>query len=202
LFRYNQENTFEQDNIQIRIPKGVLYGDLDFTYSTAAAQANSYSPTHQVHNNLTPLFSTYNLRIKPTTLPVHLQSKALIASVENGSEGGRYEDGWVVVNTRNFGRFYVAVDTVAPTITPRNLSNGKNISAQAKIDFTIQDNFSGIQSFNGYIDGQWVLKEYGPKNRHLLHIFDPALPKGPHIFKLVVTDWKDNERVYEAKFVK
>ena len=202
LFRYDKENTFDEQNIQINMSKGVLYGNLDFEYSTAQPQATGYSVTHRVHNNLTPLFSTYQLRIKPTNLPAHLESKALIASVENGSEGGKFEDGWVTVNTRNLGSFYVTVDTIAPTITARNLSNGKNVSAQAKIDFTIRDNFSGIQSFNGYIDGQWVLMEYDPKNRHVWHTFESSLPKGTHTFKLVVTDWKDNEQIYEAKFVR
>ncbi|NGM66646.1 M23 family metallopeptidase [Sphingobacterium sp. SGR-19] len=202
LFKYNTENTFENKDIQINMPKGVLYSDLDFTYNTAPQPVGGYSVIHRVHNNLTPLFSTYNLRIKPTNLPARLESKALLASVENGSEGGKFEDGWVTVNTRNLGSFYVAVDTVAPTIAPRNLSNGKNVGAQSKIDFTIRDNFSGIQSFNGYIDGQWVLMEYDPKNRHLWHTFDPALPKGQHTFKLVVTDWKDNEQVYQAKFIR
>jgi len=202
LFKYNTENTFGNDDMQLNMPKDVLYGDLDFTYDTSPQPTGGYSLTHHIHNNLIPLFSTYNLRIKPTNLPPHLEGKALLASVENGSEGGKFEDGWVTVNTRNFGRFYVAVDTVAPTITPRNLSNGKNVSAQTKIDFTIRDNFSGIQSFNGYIDNQWVLMEYDPKNRHLWHTFDASLSKGQHTFKLVVTDWKDNEQVYEAKFVK
>jgi hypothetical protein len=131
-----------------------------------------------------------------------LQSKALIASAESGSEGGRFENGWVIVNTRNFGNFYVVVDTIAPTITARNLINGKNLAAQSKIDFTITDNFSGIQSFDGYIDGEWVLMEYDPKNRHLWHRFDSSLPKGKHQFKLVVKDWKDNEKVYEASFIR
>src|SRR5690606_39458357 len=69
------------------------------------------------------------------------------------------------------GSFYVAVDTISPTITARNLTNGKNVAAQSKIDFTISDNFSGIQSFNGYIDDKWVLMEYDSKNRHLWHRF-------------------------------
>lgn len=202
LFAYDKENSFEREDIQINIAKGALYGDLDFTYTTTPQPVGGYSLTHHIHNDLIPLFSTYNLRIKPTNLPAHLESKALLASVENGSEGGWFEDGWVTVNTRNFGRFYVAVDTVPPTITPRNLSNGKNVSAQAKIDFTIRDNFSGIQSFNGYIDGEWVLMEYDSKNRHLWHRFDSSLSKGQHTFRLVVTDWKDNEQVYEAKFIK
>ncbi|WP_140937340.1 M23 family metallopeptidase [Sphingobacterium lumbrici] len=201
-FAYNEDNKFESPNIKIDMPIGVLYDHLDFQYSEAPQVATGYSLLQKVHNSFIPLFTTYKLSIKPTNLPPHLQNKALIASVESGSEGGKFENGWVTVNTRNFGNFYVAVDTVAPSITPRNLSNGKNVAAQSKIDFTISDNFSGIQSFNGYINGEWVLMEYDSKNRHLWHRFDSSLPKGTHTFKLVVTDWKDNEKVYEAKFTK
>lgn len=201
-FAYDQDNTFHTDDVQIDMPTGVLYGDLEFEYATAAQSPSTYSLTHKVHNSLTPLFQSYRLAIKPTNLPARLQSKALIASADGGSQGGRFENGWVVVNTRNFGNFYVTVDTIPPTITPRNLSNGKNVATQTKIDFTIRDNFSGIQSFRGYINDQWVLMEYDPKNRHLWHRFDRSLPKGKHTFKLVVRDWKDNESVYEASFVR
>jgi len=202
LFEYDKENSFSTENIKIEMPKNVLYDHVDFHYSESPKTINSYSAIHKVHNNLTALFSTYNLSIRATHLPPHLQSKATIASLENGSEGGKYEDGWVTVNTRNFANFYVAVDTIAPTITPRNLSQGKNLASQSKIDFTISDNFTGIQSFNGYIDDKWVLMEYDPKNRHLWHRFDSSLPRGSHKFKLIVKDWKDNERIFEASFTK
>lgn len=202
FFKYDKVNSFERNDVKVNIPLKVLYDDLDFEYGTASTPANGYSMVHKIHNNLIPVFQSYNLAIKPTILPTHLQSKALIASLENGAEGGGFENGWVSVNTRNFGNFYVAVDTIAPVITPRNLTSGKNIAAQRKIDFTITDNFSGIQSFNGYIDDKWVLMEYDSKNRHLWHTFDAALTKGTHSFKLVVRDWKDNERVYEASFIK
>lgn len=202
LFKFDRINSFERADVKVNLPEKVLYDDLDFVYATAQAPANAYSLMHKIHNSLTPVFQAYNIAIKPTTLPTHLQSKALIASVENGAEGGNFENGWVSVNTRSFGNFYVAVDTVAPTIIPRNLTSGKNVSAQRKIDFTIADNFSGIQSFNGYIDGKWVLMEYDSKNRHLWHVFDSSLEKGKHTFKLLVKDWKDNEKVYEVSFIR
>lgn len=202
LMSYNKNNQFAKDHIQLDIPKGVLYTDLDFLYSSSAKPAGGYSEIHHVHNPMTPLFSTYQLKIKPTSLPERLRDKALIASTQSGSEGGKYEDGWVVVNTRNLGSFYVAVDTVAPSITPRNLSQGKNVAQQSRIDFTISDNFSGVQSFDGYIDGEWVLMEYDPKNRHLWHTFQSSLSKGKHEFRLVVKDWKDNERIYQAEFTR
>lgn len=202
LFHYNNTNSFSTENIKIEIPKGSLYTDLDFVYKEEPPLPNTFSALHKVHNTFIPLFSSYSLAIKPNGLPQHLQSKALIASTENGAEGGKYEDGWVKVNTRNFGNFYITVDTVPPTIIARNLINGKNVSTQAKIDFTIRDNLSGIQSFDGYIDGKWVLMEYDSKNRHLWHRFESSLSKGEHTFKLIVKDWKDNETVYQAKFIR
>ena len=202
LFQYAKDNSFSADEVKVEIPKGSLYGDVDFIYSKSAARPNSYSSVHHVQNNLTPLFSTYKLSIKPTILPSHLESKALLASVQGGSVGGKFENGWVTVNTKIFGSFYVTVDTIAPTITPRNFSNGKNVSGQSKIDFTISDNFSGIQSFNSYIDDKWVLMEYDSKNRHVWHRFEPSLSKGQHTFKFVVKDWKDNEKVYQATFTR
>ena len=202
LFEYNQENSFETADVKIKIPQGALYENLDFEYSTSAQNPKAYSLTHKIHNEFTPLFTAYNLAILPTNLPEHLQSKALIASTKNGSEGGKFENGYVTVNTRNFGDFYVAVDTIAPRITPRNFSNGKNVANQSKIDFTITDEFSGIQSFNGYIDDKWVLMEYDSKNRHLWHRFEPNLSKGSHTFKLIVKDWKDNEKIYNATFTR
>jgi len=200
LLRHDRENRFEADGVKIHMPAGALYGDVDFEYAASAPPANAYSPLHAVHNDLTPLFGTYDLAIRPTDLPDRLREKALIASVENGAEGGRFEGGWVRANIRRFGSFYVAVDTVAPVIAPRNFHNGKNTANQPRIDFTVSDNLSGIQSFNGYIDGEWVLMEYDSKNRHLWHRFDPSLPKGKHTFRLVVKDGKDNEGTYEAVF--
>lgn len=202
LFNYATENDFETEKLKIVVPQGALYDNIDFQYAEAAQPNKPYSSVHKVHNNLTPIFSAYNLSLKAENLPSNLESKALIASIENGAEGGNFENGWVTVNTRNFGSFYIAVDTIAPTITPRNLTNGKNVAAQRKIDFTISDNFSGIQSFNGYIDDKWVLVEYDPKNKHVWHTFEPNLEKGEHTFKLVVTDWKDNEKSYQATFVR
>lgn len=202
LFPYTKDNAFTTDAVKVEIPKGALYTDLDFVYSNSAERPNSYSAVHHVQNNLTPLFSTYKLSIKPTSLPKNLESKAIIASVEGGSVGGKFENGWVSVNTKIFGSFYVTVDTIAPTIVARNFSNGKNVSGQSKIDFTISDNFSGIQSFNAYIDDKWVLMEYDSKNRHVWHRFDPSLSKGQHTFKFVVKDWKDNEKVYQATFIR
>ena len=39
----------------------------------------------------------------------------------------------------------------------------------------ISDDFSGIKSYNGYINDKWVLFEYESKLKRLTHVFDDAL---------------------------
>ncbi|MCW8312322.1 MULTISPECIES: M23 family metallopeptidase [Sphingobacterium] len=203
MFHYGDENKYEAENARVYMGKNILYNDLYFNYAQGAKPAKGYSAMHYIHNSYIPVFGYYKLMIKPDfSLPARLYDKALIVSASGGAQGGKYEDGWVVANVREFGGFYVAVDTIAPIITARNLTDGKNVSRQRSIDFTISDNLSGIDTFNAYIDGKWVLMKYDPKTRHVWHDFEPNLAAGNHVFKLEVKDNKDNLKVYEASFIR
>lgn len=203
MFHYANENKYEAENARVYMGKNILYNDLYFNYSQGAKPAKGYSAAHYIHNSYTPVFGYYKLMIKPDySLPESLYSKALIVSTDGGAQGGKYENGWVVANVREFGGFYVAVDTIAPNITARNLTDGKNVANQSSIDFTISDNLSGIDSFDAYIDGKWALMKYDPKTRHLWHDFESDLSSGTHSFKLEVKDNKGNLKIYEASFSK
>src|SRR5690606_42039656 len=79
---------------------------------------------------------------------------------------------------------------------------GKDMAAISRMNFKIFDDLSGIRSFNGYIDGEWVLMEYDSKSASLWHVFEKSIPKGKHQFRLEVVDWKDNRREYEISFFK
>lgn len=201
-FLFAEENEFITEDLRIKMPTNVLYDDLAFQYKKSPSGQNAYSALHKIHNNLTTLYNPYSLAIKTENLPEDLQEKALIVSSYGYAQGGEYKDGWVTTRLSSFGDFYVAVDRTPPTVRARNLTNGKNVSGQSTIDFTIDDDLSGIQSFNGYIDGEWVLMEYDRKSKHLWHAFEPTLAKGKHDFELIVVDNKNNETRYKAHFIK
>ncbi|MFC3198824.1 M23 family metallopeptidase [Parapedobacter deserti] len=203
MFRYDRENRYAAENIEVIVPKNALYDHLHFSYHQGARPKNGYSMIQHVHNRFIPLFDSYELKIKPdTTLTEALRSKAILVDNQGRSQGGNFDDGWVRTKTRSFGSFYITVDTLPPTIQPQNISAGKDMGAINRVDFKIFDDLSGIQSFNGYIDDQWVLMEYDPKFRSLWHVFEVGLPKGKHRFRLEVTDWKDNTQVHEANFIR
>ncbi len=203
MFRYDRENRFVADHIEIVMPPNALYDHLHFKYHQGARPKDGYSMVQHVHNRFIPLFESYELKIKPdSTLTDDLKPKAIIVDDRRNSHGGNFDDGWVRTKTRSFGSFHIAVDTVAPTIQPQNIGPGKDMGAMHRINFKISDNLSGIQSFDGYIDGNWVLMEYDSKSSSLWHVFENDLPTGKHTFRLEVVDWKDNKQVYEASFLK
>jgi hypothetical protein len=69
-----------------------------------------------------------------------------------------------------------------------------------KMSFKIRDNLSGIKSFNGYIDGKWVLMDFDSKTATLSHSFDGTLSNGKHNLELIVVDMKDNIKKLALSF--
>ena len=203
LWPFNQVNELKQQDVSVEIPANSLYSDLHFIYSKSARRANGFSDVHNIHNRMIPLHSSYALSIKAhDDLPAHLQSKTLLVDTRGRAHGGNFENGFVTAQVREFGSFYIGVDTQAPVIRPLNISENKSMAGISHINFKISDNLSGIKSFNGYIDDQWVLMEYDAKTASLWHVLASDLPKGKHTFRLSVTDMKDNENVYQVNFIR
>jgi murein DD-endopeptidase MepM/ murein hydrolase activator NlpD len=201
-FAYNKINEYSNDEVKIRLPKGTLYDDIDLVYKKLAKPQNGYSAVHQIHHNLTPLHLGFELWIKADSTLGKYQQKAIIVNTNRISQGGVFENGYLKTTLKNFGNFYIAVDTIAPTIVPVNISNGKNMAELSKMSFRIKDNLSGIKSFNGFIDGKWVLMEFDAKTASLWHSFDERTSKGKHTLELLVVDMKDNVRRYQIEFSK
>ena len=126
----------------------------------------------------------------------------------NGEEGkteaagGEWKDGMVKANIRSFGRYMVLVDTIAPQLKPLNLSGSPDMSLKPSIRFRVNDQQSGVRSYEGYIDNHWVLFEYDLKNDLVFYQFDPKrLKRGKyHELELYIIDNKDNIAYYYTEF--
>ncbi len=206
-FPWDQPNEFSKGGVILKIPKGCLYDDLDFTYQISEAVAGSYSPVHHIHHTLTPMHLPAELAIRPDSLPVELRDKAYLGYM-NGEEGkteaagGEWNDGMVKANIRSFGRYMVLVDTIAPELKPLNLGGSQDMSSKSSIRFRIKDQQSGVKSYEGYIDNHWALFEYDLKNDLVFYQFDPKrLKRGKyHELELYIIDNKDNIAYYYTEF--
>lgn len=203
LYSYATQNEFNNTSVKVIFPKGTLYNDLNFHYKVLPRPAgNAYSAVHQIQNSLTPLHTGFELWIKADSSLSKYKQKALIVSTGGSSQGGYFENGYVKAKPRNFGSFYIAIDTIAPVVTPANIINVKNMAGISKMSFKLRDNLSGIKSFNGYIDGKWVLMEFDTKTASLWHTFDDLTGPGKHTLEIIVSDMKDNNRNYSITFYK
>ncbi|MFP4367399.1 MAG: hypothetical protein ACLFQA_09930, partial [Bacteroidales bacterium] len=113
-----------------------------------------------------------------------------------------WQNGFMHARPNVFGRFTVMLDTVPPKVTPLNISPGQDMTNQRMIRFRVSDDLSNIKSYAGYIDSEWVLFEFDPKNDHLFYIFDPGrICKGKkRELELYVMDQKDNLTVHTVDF--
>jgi hypothetical protein len=196
---YNQANSFENSHIKLNFPKKAFYDTLRFKYSRSEAPINQgifYSGLHHIHNEHTPVHKGYTLSIKPEGLPEMLQNKAFIALVNGEDEpyvyqGGEFINGHISTQVRKFGKYAVLVDRQEPSIKPLVIND-------QKISFQISDELSGIKSYNGYINGQWVLFEYDPKNERITYQIDQERIKQADSYELelYVSDPLNNIATY------
>jgi len=200
LFRYNKKNEFANDKVKLSITPGNLYDDVDFVYSTLPKREGAYSATHRIHNRFTPIHEDFELWIKPDADMGSLINKAVIVNTAGYCDSTTIDGAFLKATPRAFGDYYIKVDTVAPTITPINITAGSNLAGVRKVSFRISDSLSGIKSYNGYIDGKWVLMEWDYKTRVLSYTFDDAIAAGKHLFELTVGDYKSNIRQFKAEF--
>ncbi|MXV52578.1 peptidoglycan DD-metalloendopeptidase family protein [Pedobacter sp. HMF7647] len=200
-FFYNTDNEFSNPEVKVFIPKGNLYSDINLTYSESSRPARAFSPVCHIHNRLTPIHTGFTLSIRADSLLTEkLHDKVVIMDTRGLAYSGDFENGFVKATVKNFGNYYLTIDTIAPTIRPISISEGSVFSSQGKITLRIGDNLAGIKTYNGYIDGKWVLMEFDPKTYIVTHNFDYRTIAGKHSFQLLVTDLKNNTKSYSANF--
>jgi hypothetical protein len=200
IFYANQRNEFSTDKVKVFVMPGNLYDDVDFTYSLLPKKPGAYSATHRIHNRFTPVHDKYDLWIKPDAEIAALANKAVIVGTGGVCDSSYYDNGYVKARARAFGEYYIKVDTVPPQITSLTIHNGSDLSKTKKIFFRMSDNLSGIKSYNGRIDGKWVLMEWDYKSKLLSYTFDDSITDGKHTFELAVGDAKNNVSLFTAEF--
>jgi murein DD-endopeptidase MepM/ murein hydrolase activator NlpD len=204
--KYNQANSFANDQIVIDIPANALYRNIDFLFSSAAPADGSLTPFFQIADKEIPVHKAYTLSIKCPQVEASLHKKLLLISYnedhEVSSAGGEYSKGSVLASLRNFGSFAIGIDTIAPLISPLSGSKGSELSGKSSLRFTIMDELSGIERYEGYIDNRWALFEYDPKNDLLEYIFNEERVQigSEHELELYVTDSKGNVNLFHTTF--
>lgn len=116
--------------------------------------------------------------------------------------GGDYRNGWVTGSAFDLGATYeLAYDDKAPSVGP--VGQGAWTSSQ-RVTISVSDKESGLSSYEGYIDGRFVVFEEVPKSAWVRCDLReaPVRKTGKtHQLKFIATDNRRNQRVYTTTFV-
>lgn len=203
-FRHDEYNAFQNDYIVLGLPEDALYTDINFEFSVDSSKNAYASPIYNVHNKYTPLHKPMTLSVIAKNIPKRLVSKAFVAEIDEGKpyyNAGSYNDDFITIKTKYFGMYAIVIDTVDPRVRAHNFVSNQNVASLGKMVFKVHDDLSGLASYQGRIDGKWVLLEYEYKDNELTYYFDDHLPKeGKHSFKLIVRDKVGNKTDYDIDF--
>lgn len=138
------------------------------------------------------------IKISIAPLPEFKDSEKLyIALVDKtgklSSQGGKRVAGNVETKVRCLGRFALAADTVAPEVMALNFTDNSCVSELKSLKIKIKDIETGINKYDVYVNGEWVIGEFDAKNDLLFYEIDSHFRKGKNKVEVVVTDGVNNE---------
>ena len=150
-------------------------------------------------------FKNYSVSIQPEERWMVDAKKMFIAYIDNNGKvsslGGTMKSGRMVTETRNMGEFTIKIDSIAPKVSTTNFKDGQSVSNLSSLRFKITDDMTGIETYDIYLDGVWVLGKYDAKNALLYYEIDEKMKKGTNNVKVVVTDGVGNSKTLNAKVV-
>jgi len=194
-------NVVLKEDFQVLMEPATFYEPLQRIFKRDTV--SSYmSPIYQFGEYSIPVQQKYDVRIKvpklPENFPIYKLGVGLISDKNYLSYvGGDYVEGWVEGAPRNFGRFVLVVDTIAPVITPFDFAEGKIITKFRNLQLEINDNLSGVNSYKAYLNGKWILMEYHRREgKYVIPIDErskPVLRTGNNKLRIVTKDAKGNE---------
>jgi hypothetical protein len=188
---------FEKDNFSVTFPSGTFYEDVYLNLDVR-------NETLFLHEDIVPAHSSFTISYDAIDIPENKREKSFLASF-NGTKWNyittKRKENTFTAYSKSLGQFKLVSDFIAPKITIAKSIEGKWISEQKTITLTISDDFSGIKTYKGYLNGKWILFEYESKLKRLTHHFtDGLVAEGENKLKVIVTDNVGNSTTFETAF--
>src|SRR5690554_645791 len=192
---YLRDYVFEEENVSVEWDARTFYEDvyLDLEFIENGVK---------LHKDEVPARKNINIKIMvPEDYPNKEQT--FIGLVDNRNT--RYFDTWKRENdfrirTRELGTYQLIQDLEKPIV--RFISDKKEFSEEDTLVFEIEDALSGIGSYNGYLNDEWILFEYDYKTKKLVHqLKDKKYTTENNVLRLEVTDRVGNNAKFEQTII-
>lgn len=194
----DQATSITKGKFGIYIPSNSLYED---TFLDIQVQGD----TLKLHEDVIPLHKNITITMDASNYKAADFEKLYIGRLNYKGQpyyNTTYRKGdKLSTNTRTFGTYTLAMDTIAPSIKPLNFENGKWISKNSTLQLKIEDDLSGIGSYRATVNGKFILMEYNYKKDVLTYNFnDNVVIDSENNLKVIVVDNVGNSATFEATF--
>ncbi len=191
-----QPFTYKTEDVMVNINESALYDRVMLQVNASLVKGTAVSNMYQVHNGYVPLHNNIEIGIKPNIIIADALQQKVVA-IRNGIEGyaATKKGNYYAVSSRDFGSYYLVIDTIAPAIAPVGFGNNSTIKSNS-IRFTVKDNYTNIKKCDAFLDGAWILIGY--KGASHYYKVDERLTPGTHELKIVATDevGNTNTKIY------
>ncbi|MDR1518129.1 MAG: M23 family metallopeptidase [Dysgonamonadaceae bacterium] len=198
----NLDNSVVHFDFSLYIPTGNLYSNFCFHHGKIQSLLY-FSDIYIINDKPVPLHRNVNawIKLKTDSLDNRAQYGAVKLDKKGNAAwvGGVYKNGGVEFKINELGgRYAIDTDSIAPQITP--IDSAKWI-AQKRIRLRLTDDKSGVSSFRGTINGEFVLFSHDVKSKVYTYVFDAGrLTRGKQELVFRVSDGVGNEGEYRYEF--
>ncbi|KEO75272.1 M23 family metallopeptidase [Anditalea andensis] len=154
---FQEEHCFNDGNTTVTFARNTHFDDLYLRLKNTIAGGDKAltinSPTEHLWNAMEVKMDGSHYQGDRSKAHVYLR-------YDNGwksFQGGEWTGDHIYFKTRNFGTFVIAEDNTPPRIVPVRVT-------ASELRFSITDNLSGIDSFEAFVDGEWVWMRYEHKD--------------------------------------
>ena len=197
LVKAKKENIFSLDNVTVNFPANTFYDDFYMNFEVKKGEL-------KLHEDIVPAFTNFSITFDDSIAPQKDREKMFIGLI-NGKKISyyntkRYKNSFTIYS-KYLGDYKLIKDGKPPKIKSDKRIGGKWIGNLNELRFSISDGLSGIKSYDGYLNGKWILLEHDSKTKKLIHRFsDGIVAEGKNDIKIVVTDNVGNSTIFETQF--
>lgn len=192
-----KENIFSLENVTVSFPPNTFYNDF---YMNFEIKGKSLF----LHKDIVPAFTNFYITFEDSIVPIKDREKMFIGLVIDKKvkyfNTKTYKNSFSIYS-KILGEYKLFKDGTPPKIKPEKRIGGKWINDLNALTFFISDELSGIKSYNGYLNGKWILFEYESKTKKIVyHFSDGVVDEGRNDLKVVITDNVGNSSIFETHF--
>jgi hypothetical protein len=194
MIPHRSRGAFERPELRLDIPSEALFDTLYLSTDYRIDETHNRE-LFLIGDEYIPMRKRMTVTLRPQ---FDYKDKSKIAAYALDSRnnayyaGGDWKGNSFVFTTRDMGRFTLLADNRPPTVKALTLTSDQ-------LRFQIDDDLSGIDTFDCYVNGRWVCMYYDYKRKLLWSEKKSESDKFTGEVKLVVKDNVNNVKQYTTK---